>query len=281
MIRARSILALAAFCVAAACADPRVEPPELIPTALEVSPQSLDFEALFATDRLEATVFDQNGNVMTGATVSWQSSSFEVARVDQAGLVTAVDNGEAYILATSGEAQDSARVAVQQRPHSVRIPPPDRRILDALEDTVRLTAAVLDPNGRPIADHAKRQLKGAAFASMDACYRRHRGLLGNGRYDTAMATPYNNARLALAAAYDDLRPGFEGLYLEVGGWAAFYAEVRKLASLSESARRESLATVSRAPQAARTGFVCDSPEAASVASAGKTVTMAHATWRSR
>ncbi len=151
-MRARSILPLATLGVAAACADPRVEPPELIPTALEVSPQSLDFDALFATDRLEATVFDQNGNVMTGAPISWQSSSFEVARVDQAGLVTAVDNGEAYIVATSGEAKDSARVAVRQRPHSVRIPPPDRRILDALEDTVRLTAAVLDPNGRPIAD---------------------------------------------------------------------------------------------------------------------------------
>lgn len=151
MIRARSILPLAALGVAAACADPGVDLPEPVPTALQVSPQSLDFDALFATDRLVATVFDQNGNVMTGAPVSWQSSSFEVARVDQAGLVTAVDNGEAYIVATSGEAKDSARVAVQQRPHSVRIPPPERRILDALEDTVRVTATVLDPNGRPIA----------------------------------------------------------------------------------------------------------------------------------
>lgn len=152
MIRARSILPLAALGVAAACADPRVDPPELVPTAIEVSPQSLDFEALFATGRLTATVFDQNGDVMAGAPVLWQSSSFEVARVDQAGLVTAVDNGEAFIVATSGDAKASARVAVQQRPHSVRIPPPERRIFDALEDTVRLTAAVLDPNGRPIAD---------------------------------------------------------------------------------------------------------------------------------
>ena len=152
MTRATSILSLAALALAAACADPRVEPPDLVPTTLEVSPQSLDFDALFATDRLEATVFDQNGNVITGAPVSWQSSSFEVARVDQAGLVTAVDNGDAYIVATSGEATDSARVAVQQLPHSVRIPPPDRRILEALEDTLRLKATVMDPNGRQIAD---------------------------------------------------------------------------------------------------------------------------------
>ena len=111
--------------------------------------------------------------------------------------------------------------------------------------------------GRPIADDAKRQLKAAAFAAMDACYRRHRGDLGNGRYDNAMATPYNNARLALAAAYDDLQPGFEGLYASVRDWPAFYAEVRDLASLSKSERREALARASLRRDADSTGVTCD------------------------
>ena len=84
---------------------------------------------------------------------------------------------------------------------------------------------------RPIADDAKRQLKAAAFAAMRACYGRHRTRLGNGRYDTAMARPYNNARLALVAAYDDLRPAFERLYTDLGDWPAFYAEVKRLAGL--------------------------------------------------
>lgn len=145
-----SILPLLAL--AAACADPSVKPVDPVPTTLEVSPQSLDFDALFAAVRLEATVFDQNGSVMTGATVVWQSSSFEVARVDQAGLVTAVDNGSAYVVAAAGDAKDSARVEIRQRPASVRIAPPRRPVLVALEDTVRVTASVLDPNGRPIAD---------------------------------------------------------------------------------------------------------------------------------
>lgn len=112
--------------------------------------------------------------------------------------------------------------------------------------------------GRPIADDAKRQLKAAAFAAMDACYRRHRARLGNGRYDAAMATPYNNARLALAAAYDDLRPAFEGLFNDVGDWSAFYAEVRNIAPLSKSARREALARVSLRPDAHPAGVTCDS-----------------------
>ena len=111
--------------------------------------------------------------------------------------------------------------------------------------------------GRPIADDAKRQLKAAAFAAMDACYRRHRGHLGNGRYDPAMATPYNNARLALAAAYDDLRPAFEGLYISVGDWPAFYAEVRDLASLSISERRETLERVSLHQDGHPAGVTCD------------------------
>ena len=135
----------------AACADPPVEPPDPVPTTIIVSPPSLDFDALFATARLEAIVHDQNGHVMPGEPVSWRSSNFEIARVDQYGRVTAVDNGSAYIAASAGEASDSALVTVRQRPHSVRIPPPDRRIIEALEDTVRVTAAVLDPNGRPIA----------------------------------------------------------------------------------------------------------------------------------
>lgn len=152
MPRAASIIPLLTLGLAAACADPRIKPPELVPTTLSVSPQSLDFDALFAATRLEATVFDQNGDPMPGAPVSWQSSDFEVARVDQAGLVTAVDNGSAYVVAAAGVAKDSARVQVQQRPASVRIAPPRRPVLDALEDTVRVTASVLDPNGRPIAD---------------------------------------------------------------------------------------------------------------------------------
>ena len=135
--------------------------------------------------------------------------------------------------------------------------------------------------GRPIADDAKRRLKAAAFAAMDACYRRHRGHLGNGRYDPAMATPYNNARLALAAAYDDLRPAFEGLYIDVGDWRAFYGEVRKLASLSKSERRDALARVSRSTDATPTTSPAAACSMPSVAATGKTVTMADASLDSR
>ena len=135
------------FCLASAC-DPGTEP--VAPARLDISPDSLSFEALAVTAGLTATVFAQDGKVITDASVSWQSSGPPVATVDRTGLVTAADNGSAYIVAVAGDARDSARVTVRQRSVSLRISPAGSLRLEALGDTVRLTAEVLDPNGRPI-----------------------------------------------------------------------------------------------------------------------------------
>ncbi len=48
----------------------------------------------------------------------------------------------------------------------------------------------------------------------------------------------NNASLALLSAYSDLSPAFETMFLRKGSdWAAFYAEVRRLAALPRQERR--------------------------------------------
>ena len=130
--------------------------------------------------------------------------------------------------------------------------------------------------GRPIADDAKRQLKAAAFAAMRACYRRHRARLGNGRYDRAMATPYNNARLALIATYEDLKPAFEGLFNDVGDWPVFYAEVKKLASAPKVERHAALAQALPSEDAVPNGVACGAADGPSMAGGEKTVTMVQA-----
>ena len=130
--------------------------------------------------------------------------------------------------------------------------------------------------GRPIGDDAKRQLKAAAFVAMRACYRRHRARLGNGRYDHAMATPYNNARLALVATYEDLKPAFAGLYIDLGDWPAFYAAVERLASAPRAERRAALARASGSRAAVPTGVTCGADDGPSMASVEKTVNMVHA-----
>ena len=89
----------------------------------------------------------------------------------------------------------------------------------------------------PVSDAAKRQLKHALFAAMRASYERDRERLGGGGYDSAMAQPFNNARLALVATYEDSKADFERLFNEVGGdWRAFHAAVKELASLPEDER---------------------------------------------
>ena len=152
MARRPTVLSILLLSYSSACGDPGTEP--LVPAKLDLSPDSLSFEALAATAGLTATVFDQDGKVITAVSVSWQSSGPPVATVDQAGRVTAAGNGTAYIVATAGDAMDSARVAVQQRPVSLRISPAQALRLEALGDTARLTAEVLDPNGRPIVGSA-------------------------------------------------------------------------------------------------------------------------------
>ncbi len=52
------------------------------------------------TLQLTATAYDEDGNVLTNRTVTWASNNEAAATVDQAGLVTAVNTGDATITAT-------------------------------------------------------------------------------------------------------------------------------------------------------------------------------------
>ena len=76
--------------------------------------QSPAFSSFGATEQLTATVLDQNGATMSGASVAWVSSASSVTSVTSTGLVTAVADGTATITATSGSATGTASVIVQQ-----------------------------------------------------------------------------------------------------------------------------------------------------------------------
>lgn len=90
--------------------QPRPDPPRA--TTVTVAPGALG--GLTAGDRatLTATVVDQFGATMTGATVQWSSSDASIASVSASGQVTAVTRGQATITATSGSAQGTAGVTV-------------------------------------------------------------------------------------------------------------------------------------------------------------------------
>lgn len=113
-----------------------------------VAPDSVTLGALDASTQLAATVKDANGNVATGAVVTWSSTNEAVAEVSEAGEVTAKGVGTARVAATSGTAGDTAVVVVQQVPAAIAVT--DSVAMIALGETAGLSAAVTDAGGSSI-----------------------------------------------------------------------------------------------------------------------------------
>ncbi len=97
----------------AGCGDSSTDPPDpAVATTVTLSPSTLNFSSVGETQQLTATVLDQDGARISGASVTWVPSSSSVASVSSTGLVTAVANGTATITATSGTASGTASVVV-------------------------------------------------------------------------------------------------------------------------------------------------------------------------
>ena len=84
-----------------------------VATILVLSATKVSFSSLGETEQLTATVMDQNGVYLSGASVTWDSSASSVASVSSTGLVRSVADGTATITATSGSAADTVLVTVQ------------------------------------------------------------------------------------------------------------------------------------------------------------------------
>ena len=96
----------------AACGEEPPPIPPRIPHSVTVSPTSLSFTSIGATQQLSATVKDQNGSTISGASVSWATSASSVATVSSSGAVTSVAEGTATITATSNRLKGTAEVTV-------------------------------------------------------------------------------------------------------------------------------------------------------------------------
>jgi hypothetical protein len=84
-----------------------------VATTVAVSPASVALSAAGQTRQLTATVLDQRGDPMAGEPVVWTSSEPSVAIVDSTGLVTATGLGTASVTATSGLADGTVAVVIQ------------------------------------------------------------------------------------------------------------------------------------------------------------------------
>ena len=101
------------------------------------------------TQQLTATLKDGNGNVLTGRTVTWQSSNNNAATVSATGLVTGVAPGTASITAVSEGKTGSSTITVTVAPvNTVTVTPNPSSVATSL--TTGLTATLKDANGNTL-----------------------------------------------------------------------------------------------------------------------------------
>src|SRR5918995_6853737 len=87
-----------------------------VPASISLNPPSLAFTVIGQSQQLSPTVSDQQGNPLSGATVSWSTSDAGVASVSSAGLVTAEGFGTAEVTARAGEVTAVVQITVAQTP---------------------------------------------------------------------------------------------------------------------------------------------------------------------
>ena len=96
-----------------------------VAATITIMPTMTTLTELGETVQLEVAVEDANEVAIDEPSITWSSSDETVATVDEAGLVTAVDNGVADITAQSGDAMQSVSVTVAG-------PSPDRDTIIAI-----------------------------------------------------------------------------------------------------------------------------------------------------
>src|SRR5437870_9810104 len=110
----RRLSAPITFVTIALAACKGTEPFVPVATSLHVAPSSLSFTSLGATRQVVAVVLDQRADTIKHASVVWSSDNSGVATVSASGLVTAVGNGSAHAVATTGGLSAQVTVSVAQ-----------------------------------------------------------------------------------------------------------------------------------------------------------------------
>src|SRR5438034_2431733 len=110
----RGLWAPITFLTIALVACKGTEPFVPVPTSLHVDPSTLSFTSLGATRQVVAVVLDQRADTIKHASVGWSSDNGGVATVSASGLVTAVGNGSAHAIATTGGVSAQVTVSVAQ-----------------------------------------------------------------------------------------------------------------------------------------------------------------------
>ena len=131
------------------CLKSPSEPVTQEPATINLSTYSVALTAISQRIRIDATVLDQNGRVVTDATIFFRSGNEKIAKVSDRGVVTAVSQGTTQITVTSGYATVTAAVSVMQQAASIEIMP-DSLSLERVGQAFQLRADVKDGGGTAI-----------------------------------------------------------------------------------------------------------------------------------
>ncbi len=144
--------------------------PASVTVAVETGTTTL--AAIGQTLQLTVSVSDANDYPIDEPAVTWTSSDEAVVTVDQDGLVTAVGNGMADVVAMAGDVSDMVSITVMETSEPVATTvtiEPASHTLEAIGETVQLAAVVLDQDENVMADAAVTWSSGdEAVATVDA-----------------------------------------------------------------------------------------------------------------
>jgi uncharacterized protein YjdB len=141
--------------IAAGCDDDVTAPasPVVGSIVLQLEADSLSVDQ---TTQLQVTVVSVDGDTLTEETVTFLSSDEDIITVSDTGLVTAEGSGTATVTAQVDNRSATVTIYVR-RAASISVAPSDTTLI--VDDTLRLTATVLDADGAPIADAVVRWIE--------------------------------------------------------------------------------------------------------------------------
>jgi hypothetical protein len=117
-----------------------------------LSPEAVTLRSLGEEVTITATAVDNSGALVPGVTPFWESGDASVARVDDAGRVTAIGAGITMVYAFKGPVRSGTRVQVTNDPATIQIDPSADTLTRAGQQ-LAYTAVVRNAQGLPIANY--------------------------------------------------------------------------------------------------------------------------------
>ncbi len=143
---------------------------------VQVTPDRLAFTSTGASQQLDGTAYDANGDALPDATLDWTSEDENVATVDASGLVTSTGVGSTLVIATANGAADTASISVDTTlTRSTTITADSTSMVANGASTSIVTVEVRDSNGNLVGASAGPVVLHTSFGSVDTTTDHHDG----------------------------------------------------------------------------------------------------------